>query len=116
MLWVQTFADRVRQSSVRHAIAGLKKSRITADRNSVRVTDTTSKEESKVQLFPRKISITNDGVFIGDIKVTGVTGVEIKNINLGNTGKMEVAIHFQVSEVDVQYQQRIGLRNELGEE
>lgn len=67
-------------------------------------------------LFPKKISITNEGVFIDNVKVTGVTGVEIKNINLGNTGKMEVALLFQVSEVDVQYQQRIGLRNELGEE
>lgn len=69
-----------------------------------------------MQLFPRKISITNKGVFIDDTKITGVTGVEIKNINLGNTGKIEVALQFQVSEVDVQYQQHIGLRNELGEE
>ena len=69
-----------------------------------------------MRLFPRKISITNKGVFIDDAKITGVTGVEIKNINLGNTGKVEVALHFQVSEVDVQYQQHIGLRNELSEE
>ena len=69
-----------------------------------------------MRLFPRKIYITNNGVFIDDAKITGVTGVEIKNINLGNTGKMEVALQFLVSEVDVQYQQHIGLRNELGEE
>ena len=69
-----------------------------------------------MSLFPRKISVTNDGVFIGDTKIIGVTGVEIKNINLGNTGKIEVALQFQVSEVDVKYQQCMGLRNELGEE
>ena len=69
-----------------------------------------------MQLFPRKISITNNGVFIDDTKITGVTGVEIKNINLGHKGMLEVSLQFQVSEVDVQYQQRIGLRNELGEE
>lgn len=66
-------------------------------------------------LFPKKISITNEGVFIDQMKIPGVTGVQIKNINLGHKGMMEVALQFQVREVDIQYQQRIGLGDEVSE-
>ena len=67
-----------------------------------------------MNLFPKKISITNEGVFLDDQKITGVTGAEIKNINPGHSGKMEVALHFQVREVDVQYRLLGTSGNELG--
>lgn len=67
-------------------------------------------------LFPEKITITSEGVFIDQLKLPGVTVAEVKNINLGHNGMMEVALQFQVREVDIQYRQRIGFRDELSEE
>lgn len=53
-----------------------------------------------------KITIKNDGVYVDDVPIPGVTSAEVKNINPGTTGNMEVVLHFPAREVDVQYKQR----------
>ena len=67
-------------------------------------------------LFPKKITITKNGVFIDNERITGVTGAQIKNINPGPNGMIEVDLQFRVREVDIQYKQHVGLRDELSEE
>lgn len=57
--------------------------------------------------FPQKVTISNNGVFIDDQEISGVTRAEIININPG-TELMEVVLHIGVKEVDAQYRQITG--------
>ena len=55
--------------------------------------------------IPQKLTITKEGVFLDGALIPGVVSAEIKNINPGPM-LMEVALHFMVSEIDVQYGMR----------
>lgn len=63
----------------------------------------------------QKITIKNDGVYVDDVKVPSVIGAEIKNINPGVEGAMEVALIFPVYEIDVQYKLWCGAPNPWAE-
>lgn len=51
----------------------------------------------------KKVTINSDGVFVDGVEVPGVSGAEIKNINPGTAGSMEVTLLLRVNEIDVQY-------------
>ena len=57
-------------------------------------------------MLNRKIIISNDGVTVDGIEIPGVTGADVKNINPGTSGPMEVVLILQTCEVDVQYSMR----------
>ena len=67
-------------------------------------------------LFPRKVTLRQDGLYLDDQKITGCVGAEIKNINPDPDGLMEVALLFRVPEVDIQYCQASLLRKEFGDD
>lgn len=50
-----------------------------------------------------KITISNKGVFVGDTEISGVVAAEIRNINPGTSGAMEVVLILRTCEIDVQY-------------
>ena len=67
--------------------------------------------------FPKKFTIGKDGtVLLDDYAIAGVTLAEIKNVNPGHSGLMEVVLHIRVREIDVQYRQPGVSWDELCEE
>lgn len=53
--------------------------------------------------MPKKITINNDGVFVDGLAIPGVVTAEVKNINPGTSGAMEVVLTIRTAEVDIQY-------------
>lgn len=53
--------------------------------------------------MPKKITISNKGVYIDGTEIPGVTSAEIRNINSGELGAIEVALILRTAEIDVQY-------------
>lgn len=53
--------------------------------------------------MPKKITISNKGVYIDGTEIPGVASAEIRNINPGELGAIEVALILRTAEIDVQY-------------
>lgn len=62
--------------------------------------------------FPRKVTISRDGVFVNETEIPGVVSADVMHINPGRFGTMQVTLVVNATEVDVQYNQYPKLKNE----